>query len=594
MKMIRRLITSQCLSRRTPLVSIWSPFLRPVSNSSAKDQIQELLNQTRASKQAQRPTLELYLTRVAERVGTDSELAISDVRRVLHACSKLRKEPTELLKDLLERIGPELMSSAQPTDLSLILYSLASFQRRSWLFENRKLRDEVLERVLLELNQPIRIADFNAVDLTQVVYSLALLNRKEEKLMNNLRSMLSSHSFVVTFKGRECANLLWAFAKMDYKDHEILDLFSKRVVECWTMMTNREKAMTIWSWGIFGFAFRSYLQSTLHLTFDDQTRILSFEIRQLSTILVSLARLKVKNDWKLVQRIVDQVLEMMEKEVIGEQSLANIIWSLGHLNYYNPFQMDPLIEQATKSMMLPRFTSQGLCNVLIGLALMEAELTDSIEILIQEILEPSRLPFFKNQELAMINWSLGKLKFHQVTSLEKLMTLTTQSDKIKEYTIKELSAILTGWVGMYMRDQVLIFKLIEEALNPKRVQKMNADDLSLILWTMGCLELKITLFYERIFTQLQKDNRIRQLQFHGLVNALIGFKKAKFDNSRLQSWIRDILEHWRVSGKLQKIKNEDLESIVSLLGEFDHIDPALVSLFSKELTQKESMEYGPY
>eukprot|EP00210_Caulerpa_lentillifera_P009669 g9225.t1 len=585
-------MASRLFLRKTLFATNCTSFLRCFSKRSAIGQIQELLKQNAASKEGQRPTLELYVNRVAKQLSTGPEVALSDLRRVLYVCSKLRKEPESVLEHLLEKIRPELLQSAKSTDLSLILYSLSVFHRRRWLFVIRKLRDEVLETIMMELNQPIRIQELNSVDLTQVLYSLASLERKEVKLINGIANKLTSTAFVDTLKGRECANLLWAFTKLGYMDHVALVMVSKRTVSCWKTMTNREKAMTSYSWGMFGQKFRSYLLSSLHMTFDDETRPLSFELQQLSAILVSLARLKMKKEDVLIGKIMTRVVESMKRENIGEQGLSNIVWSLGQLGYKNATHLDLLVSKLTKPRMLPRFTCQGVCNLFIGLALLQLEDLDSIEILVQEVLEPARLPFFNNQELAMLNWSLGKLSFQRMTLLDKLITTTSQTHKIKEYSIEEISAILTGWVGVKMSDQLLIFAFVKEALSPRRLPGINAQDLSIIIWAMGNLDFKQTQFCKLIFLQLYKDNRIAQLQPHGFRNALIGFHRMQFDNHGLESWVRKVLNHWNASGKLHNIKKEDLKFFVSLLSKFKHIDPGLVSHFSKELTQKESLEYS--
>ena len=560
-------------------------LVREASSRSAQEEIKKVVEHEIGEKNRPMPGFERYLKRFVDRAGSAAKFSASDVSRVLYVCSRMERSAETTLVHALEQFNQLMLRSASEKDLSLCLYCLSVCHKKKWLSMHRPLRDRVLHAILVELNNANRLRKCNPVDLTQILYTMAVTQTND---IQGFRSLCQEHvqRQLKAFQARECANTLWASTKLDATDVSFLHHVSNRAVNQWKSMKGREKSMTVWTWGCLGKKFSPYVREVLSNSFGDRNQPIDLKPQHYSNILVAMARLSLHSHRHIVDNLVERLLRTLQEEDCEEQSLANITWALGRLDYQNRERAQQLARYVMKPAILARLTAQGMCNVLMGWAVMGLEDAESIELMAEEVTAPVRLPTFNHQELSLLNWSFGKLKLQKLSLIDRLVETTSQTHKIQQFNEKQICAILQGWVDLQLNDTDTIHKFAREVVRVSRMKRFKTFELANALKALGSLQVQNDPFYARFCKELRTHRRISSLVAADVKHALLGFQSGDYGEVTVFYFFQEVFEYWLHSGKLHRLHEPDLISIHRLLPTLPHMDPALTHRVHRELERR--------
>ncbi|KAK9842858.1 hypothetical protein WJX74_003528 [Apatococcus lobatus] len=233
---------------------------------------------------------------------------------------------------------------------------------------------------------------------------------------------------LATTTARNLANIVWAFAKMEYDPgqqllQEVADELATKAASC----NPQNVANSVWAFGSLGFhPGDDDLQKLAEAAKD---KLNDFVPQNLSNTLLGFAKL----DWIEESFLLALVETSMRKlEEFTPQALSNTAWACSKLGVYSKEFLDAIAQEATKK--LNKFNAQNIANLIWAFASLAQSGDKSTFIDLFDgaaAAAEKQMGSFSPQNAANTIWAFAKLE-HPVPSLMKAVAGHAEWS-IKEY-----------------------------------------------------------------------------------------------------------------------------------------------------------------
>lgn len=230
--------------------------------------------------------------------------------------------------------------------------------------------------------------------------------------------------------------------------------------------------------------------------------------QSLSNILIGCAYVQYEN-LDLISRVCQMIsLKLRRGEKIGEQALANIVWSLGRLGFYDE-DLFGEIELVVSQDLLERMNNQELANLVEGLGLLESKSGRVMKLLGNEVLKRDRLEGFKQQELANVMYGFGLAGFRDEDVVSQIIQQITKKKRLQAFKAQSLARILQGMASLDYHDREVLTLLGQEACHLDRLEKYSLEEISDIVTALQ----KLKFWVDPVMAPLHEEFNMRESTF---------------------------------------------------------------------------------
>ncbi|GMH40339.1 hypothetical protein BSKO_08243 [Bryopsis sp. KO-2023] len=235
--------------------------------------------------------------------------------------------------------------------------------------------------------------------------------------------------------------------------------------------------------------------------------------------------------------------QVVEKEGLNEQVLANVVHGMGNLfrrgkgHSINPAVedcMDGISEEVCKPERLSQYTDQALANILYGWGVMGWKKSDKLRALCGEMLNGGRLKNFREQELCNTIYALGLLNFDEENVLVSLAVEAVGPHRLRKFREKELCMVVHGLSQCVQSVDASLKRLLvpvtrkltQEIKGKERMRAYNTTDLAMLVSSLGILETEddevISMLISR-FVALSRNSYVYKEEFTQVLQACVRF-----------------------------------------------------------------------
>ncbi|KAG2423578.1 hypothetical protein HXX76_015217 [Chlamydomonas incerta] len=330
----------------------------------------------------------------------------------------------------------------KPTQCSIVLWALAKVGRASSGNGDAPVTAAQLLAVSLlqRLADTVVLAEAKPQELANALWALAKLREDQRQRGSGWDPTSSPHLATLAgavasrlsaaaghgFKVQELSNILWACAKLGYRDSEILQLLAAAAVDASCKMNEQHLANSLWALGALSCSEPEYSPAVRALCGEALRRLRTemlagaFKPQELSNILIALAGLQLGGDQAALVAAV--AVECARRDFAGfkPQDISNSAWALAKMGYgvcSTPLATKQQQSQqqwyaaavaaAQRPGVMAGAIAQEWANLLYALALVRHQPPPS---LLDAAGAASAMHRGKSQECANTLWALGVLQ----------------------------------------------------------------------------------------------------------------------------------------------------------------------------------------
>lgn len=318
-----------------------------------------------------------------------------------------------------------------------------------------------------------------ASHVSMAVWAFGRLNHLPQLgLMQELANQAMLNSERLTTKHSK--QLLWGWYTLRYYPPDaLLEAIAKRLTPLVHNMDARTLAEFIWAFGGLSYEpsnMQLFLQAAQDCSWQMNTHDISQTMRGLANLRLG-SRL-------LVQALVHRAATILD--TFNTQALANLAWSMAHLNYKHEGLLDAIVNQLLRN--VDDLNQRDLADVLSALAMLKHQpITQATDAIVHHMIHLLQEPgtTWVQQDLSTVCWSLAKLNIGNRKLLDLIYNRILVD--IPVLSAKDISYQLWGFavLGYPLQSQVL-------AAYWDRLQHVLADldpvDLAHVMWAVARLD----------------------------------------------------------------------------------------------------------
>eukprot|EP00803_Ostreobium_quekettii_P005495 evm.model.scf_1.19 EVM.evm.TU.scf_1.19 scf_1:341967-344278(-) len=371
-----------------------------------------------------------------------------DLAEVLHACAKMGWVDAEVLTAWQKELNDaQILEACTDLEISSIVYSLGKInqQRHKSSGSFGGFNREFLARLGQEAIHAERMESYSSVMLTNILFGLALLGHKDNKVANRLLEQLTKPESLGEMNEQQLSCTLYSMALL----------------------------------GCHGWRALAPLVSTV----EQKGPLISSH--GLSNVIYSLGKLRF-DDKELVTRVLARRLGESGLETFSEQDVSNILHGLANMAIRDTHILEILCKDLQRKGRLAEFTEQGLSTVAFGLSQLKYHHGPTVRAIGAETAR--RAQSLGDRGLAMLLHSLGSLQFDDHAIVEDLMAEAALAKRVVRYKGQELAGLVRAMGSLRFEDDAIWATLLNECTSPKRLRRLSHQDLAGVL--LGCAHAK--------------------------------------------------------------------------------------------------------
>lgn len=224
----------------------------------------------------------------------------------------------------------------------------------------------------------------------------------------------------------------------------------------------------------------------LHLKLTDSS--LSILCSSLGMMEAATARGSIPSCRPILLDLVDNIVKALDNHNLSEWEVANLIHGLGRLQFVH----------------------------------------EKIKLGLGRLLESRQVDGFTSHGLIVLFYGLGQLQFDDMDALAKLCQVLTKPVNLWHYDEIAISTMLFTFASLNYKTDGHLKLILEEAVNPKRLEKYSARTLGTICYSirkLGCTEKHIL---QPLGQELCQPNRLAALGDEALCNLVCGFSQLGY------------------------------------------------------------------
>ncbi|DBB02864.1 TPA: hypothetical protein ACH3X1_013470 [Trebouxia sp. C0004] len=288
-----------------------------------------------------------------------------------------------------------------------------------------------------------------ASHVSMAVWAFGRLNHLPELgLMQELANQAMLNSASLTTKHSK--QLLWGWYTLRYHPPDaLLEAIAKRLTPLVHNMDARTLSEFIWAFGGLNFEpsnMQLFLQAAQERSWQMNTHDISQTMRGLANLRLG-SRL-------LVQALVHRASTILD--TFNTQALANLAWSMAHLNYKHEGLLDAIVNQLLRN--VDDMNQRDLADLLSALAMLKHQpITQATDAIVQHMIHLLQEPgtTWVLQDLSTVCWSVAKLNVGNRKLLDLIYNRILVD--IPVLSAKDISYQLWGFavLGYPLQSQVL-------------------------------------------------------------------------------------------------------------------------------------------
>lgn len=474
---------------------------------------------------------------VPERLRKLSDLTLSGL---LNGLYELNITDPNKLSSCVDEIKTRL-KSASTRVLSYYAYGLRT----------NKIQDPGILQVFVdEVTKEDKLKEFNAPQLTGVVYALGTLRWKIPETFEIILGELSQIHRINEVSEKGLANLV------SILQHTGLPLTDPAV--------------------------QSVLSEAVQ-----SSRLLRYSERSLMSMIESFGRLRLRQkEWNLP--LFDEITKLGRLARFTHEELGELMYNLAQMRIRSATGFENLKREITKSNRLAKFTNRDFANLIYAIGVCRITDPELIQPLINSLNSTIDVTAFKDAEISNVIHGLAALECSDQDCLMKIVLEGLKEERLSKMKNSAFSSLVYGVFQLQIDHPRFTRILIEQIGKPNRLDKFTNHQLTNVAVSLmkagSSLELPMP---SELITELSKPDRIPRFEAYQLVEltkclALNG-SSSDLGHSRL---IEMIVEEIKKPDRRTSMSKSNLASISRHLSEFGFRDHVILKSISDELIDR--------
>lgn len=404
-------------------------------------------------------------------------------------------------KKLFEEIANYTIANIIPTNY----FTTSEIMNIFWAYGKLNLKHPKLITAVCNHVFKSRLKGFNEQDISNLVYTLALLKIKDTDLLKEIS--LYAETKVHTFRSQAVANIAWSLATLaeDPKDlkeyvkmkefNDLLTRLAERAKQVQLAHYSAQEVMNL-AWAFVTVNKREAKDEHLFQSIAKRCLSMQFEgftSQHVSIIAWCFARLNLKHG--LLMKGLSAKFQTFNPREIEPIHYSNMAWAFQFFAIKDSSLRDSINNQVRKAD-LTQFGSQSLSIIGHFEASMSNQNKDFLSILANNMLCSNNFNQAKPEHLTKLMWSLAHAGiYHKVyieTTSEKLLTMDFNS-----FDTQDISGLVYALVKFKMQKSPLLKKLIDHLL--QRTLDINyIHHVTEILWGFAILNVNQPKLFQKI------------------------------------------------------------------------------------------------
>jgi len=386
---------------------------------------------------------------------------------------KIQKDP-KILKPLVKQTLDFSDSLKNPRSLAAMAHAFAkiSYRTRKPIINSEKLW-RALENDIIEAAQT---KNFDSRNCANILWAFAKQNRKSDRLFRLMENQVISN--IDTFNSQDIANTVWAYAKLGHSSPKLFDAISLKAMEKLDAFNSQNIANTVWAYAT---------------------------VRHSSPKLFNAISQKTIN----------------ELDAFNSQAIANTVWAYATLGHSSPKLFHAVSRKAMKK--LDSFNSQETANTVWAYATLGHSSPKLFDAISRKAMK--EIDAFNSQEIANTVWAYATLGH----SSPKLFNAISNKamEKLDDFNSQEITNTVWAYATLGHPSPKLFDAISNKAM--EKIDTFNSQDIANTVWAYATIEYKIDSIKLDTFVS-KATSELEDFKIQELINLLWSLSVFNFEN----------------------------------------------------------------
>lgn len=512
------------------------------------------------------------------------KLRIDQIKDMLYLCAKRKAMPMDLYSKLRSNHWIGKLAEAKGVELATVLYSIALLNESRQFGKGRMRFEPFVEGILKQAMQRKDLDRFSDAALAQCLYAFAMMSLKRHSLIEMYSIEMIHSKRRHKLKSRITANVLWAWARLNYQNEDALEAISKRAMKTCASATEQELTNLVWAWGVLGYKDLEVWNEVLK---EIEKRIEKMSQQGLTMVLTASARAGHRKDVDLAF-LLKHIVDGNQHRFYETRYLANMVWALGKIQYpKKDMNLHSLVQESLKTSRLEEASIQELCCLVLGISRLNYQNLEGCTRLQETILQPRRLKAMNLRELCNLIWAFGKMTVSR-DSVQKALAieLVSRQDAFDQISSQGFIQVVMGWAYGGFDEKEERNVVLREVMKNKRLKEYNPQELTNLCWAFGKMGIHSYNLFHRLTETILQPDRLTLCSFQGLTHVLMGWAKGRYHDPQAI----DAILHQLHQKSFKEAKAQEIVNVCWSLGKLRYQNESVVHEFALEATRSERLE----
>eukprot|EP00210_Caulerpa_lentillifera_P004177 g3983.t1 len=235
--------------------------------------------------------------------------------------------------------------------------------------------------------------------------------------------------------------------------------------------------------------------------------------------------------YELLETYVQKTVLTNHPARLNEIQIVSSVYGLGLAKFNDLKSLQPVLQEATGSDRLARYSIGELSNLLYGLVLLSLDKTDALlEGVIQEITKEDRLKTTAEQELTCLMYCLRLLGVKETSLLDRIRHEIIQPYRLMHLSERGLSMITSNLRVLGVIDAATMGPLLKEITSERILTKLTNQGLAMALYNYASCEFRDDLVLDKLVQLAMTPSMVMKFTTNDISNLMYALSAVRYSN----------------------------------------------------------------
>lgn len=457
---------------------------------------------------------------------------------ILHACAKLWHTDHKFLTTIIQSAhDANILGKFKPFHCSWCIYSvgvLSKQQKRSKnvdsiheMAHSHSLNQRFLHGLAGTVIASGCEAEFSSKALANIFYGLALAQCTHKGLLSLLSFEASRQERIEQFNEQEIALIVYSMGRLKYHHRALASKLHELLARPEVLREFREQGLCMVLFGMAHSSVSTPVWALRPIVWEvcRPFRLKNFSDKHLAVVVYSLGLLRVKNP-NIYNTFLRELCrtDSAERLKAHPRSYVTMLYGIVRARVV-PSSTVMLARLLTANENSCRLCESGLAITVYCLGLISAQVDLSFlsSEFVREVSQQERLDKFSSRQLAYMLYALarGNLFLHwEKESIERLITFALQPKRVNSYEAQDIAIIVYAFAQMGI-DKAKYHELLADAAQ-NQIHSIRNEGLAMLIYAWGLVRFQDENAVAFCLQEAIKGDRLGTFTEQGLSNVLFG------------------------------------------------------------------------